>query len=239
MNSNNPGRILLAIEEKYRQLFETVSDAIYLLSETGKIIDANQGACICLGRKKEEIIGLAISDVDKNISVDKFLYFWDKVPFDTPKRYESTHKTKNNDLISVEVIGQKFKIENTTYYYYVARDITKRQKAEKGLKESEERFRNLMENVDAVAVQGYGLDGTTQYWNKASERLYGYTSQEAIGCSLLDLIIPPEMRLAVAQEMRQMAESGQPIPSGELLLMHKDGSRIPVISHHTIVNLAR
>ena len=35
-----------------------------------------------------------------------------------------------------------------------------------------------MENVDAVAVQGYGFDGTTQYWNKASERLYGYTQQE-------------------------------------------------------------
>jgi len=103
--------------------------------------------------------------------------------------------------------------------------------------ESEERFRNLMENVDAVAVQGYGLDGTTQYWNKASERLYGYTQQEAIGRSLLDLIIPPEMRDAVTEEMRKMVETGQPVPSGELLLMHKDGSRVPVLSHHTIVRV--
>ena len=123
------------------------------------------------------------------------------------------------------------------YRQLVARDMTKRQKAEKGLKESEERFRNLMENVDAVAVQGYGLDGTTQYWNKASERLYGYTRQEAIGCSLLELIIPPEMRHDVAKEMRYMAESGRPIPSGELLLLHKDGSRVPVISHHVIVKV--
>ena len=103
--------------------------------------------------------------------------------------------------------------------------------------ESEERFRNLMENVDAVAVQGYGFDGTTQYWNKASERLYGYTQQEAIGRSLLDLIIPPEMRGAVTEEMRKMVETGEPVPSGELLLMHKDGSRVPVISHHTIVKV--
>ncbi len=103
--------------------------------------------------------------------------------------------------------------------------------------ESEERFRNLMENVEAVAVQGYGFDGTTQYWNKASERLYGYTQQEAIGRSLLDLIIPPEMRGAVTEEMRKMVETGEPVPSGELLLMHKDGSRVPVISHHTIVRV--
>ncbi|WP_462270144.1 ATP-binding protein [Desulfobacter sp.] len=107
----------------------------------------------------------------------------------------------------------------------------------KHITESEERFRNVMENVDAVAVQGYGLDGTTQYWNKASERLYGYTRQEAIGCSLLDLIIPPEIRNDVAEEMRNMAETGLPVPSGELLLMHKDGTRVPVISHHTIVEV--
>ena len=107
----------------------------------------------------------------------------------------------------------------------------------KKLKESEERFRNLMENIDAVAVQGYGPDGTTQYWNKASERLYGYNRQEAIGRNILDLKIPSEMKGDVAKAIREMAESGQPIPSGELLLMHKDGSRIPVISNHAIVKV--
>ncbi len=107
----------------------------------------------------------------------------------------------------------------------------------KQITESEERFRNVMENVDAVAVQGYGFDGTTQYWNKASKKLYGYTRQEAIGRSLLDLIIPPEMRDDIAEEMRKMAETGRPVPSRELLLMHKDGSRVPVISHHTIVEV--
>ncbi|RPJ81595.1 MAG: PAS domain S-box protein, partial [Deltaproteobacteria bacterium] len=118
-----------------------------------------------------------------------------------------------------------------------ARDITEQKRAEKALQESEERFRNLMENIDAVAVQGYGPDGTTQYWNKASERLYGYKQQEAIGCNLLDLIIPSEMKDYVAKAIREMAESGRPIPSGEVLLMHKDGSRVPVISHHAIVKV--
>jgi len=116
-------------------------------------------------------------------------------------------------------------------------DITDRKQAEQKLKESEERFRTLMENIDTVAVQGYGPDGTTQYWNKASERLYGYTRQEAVGRNLIDLIIPSEIKDDVAEAIGEMAESGKPIPSGELLLMHKDGSRVPVISHHAIVKV--
>nr|WP_320193642.1 PAS domain S-box protein [uncultured Desulfobacter sp.] len=224
-------------EKKYHQLFETISDAVYLISDKGKIIDANHGACTCLDRKKGDILQLHIDDVDQKVSIEQFLSFWDEVPFNTPKRFETIHKTGNGDLISVEVIGQKIRFENTTYYYAVAKDITERQKTEKFLQESEKRFRNLMENVDAVAVQGYGFDGTTQYWNKASEKLYGYTQQEAIGCSLLDLIIPPEMRDFVTEGMREMAESGRPFPSGELLLRHKDGSQVPVISHHVIVEV--
>jgi PAS domain-containing protein len=67
-----------------------------------------------------------------------------------------------------------------------------RHKLDQRLKESEERFRNLFQNVTSVAVQGYGVDGSTLYWNQASENLYGYTAQEAIGRNLLDIIIPPE-----------------------------------------------
>ncbi|MCF8077419.1 MAG: PAS domain S-box protein [Desulfotignum sp.] len=137
-------------------------------------------------------------------------------------------------LLSSTPVNLKDKSKGVTF---TALDITERKQAEMALKESEERFRTLMENIDAVAVQGYGPDGTTQYWNKASERLYGYSQQEAIGRNLLDLIIPSEMKGAVVEEMREMAESGQPIPSGEMLLMHKDGSRVPVISHHAIVSV--
>jgi two-component system cell cycle sensor histidine kinase/response regulator CckA len=103
------------------------------------------------------------------------------------------------------------------------------------LRESEEHYRNLLQNNPAIAVQGYGMDGITTFWNQASERLYGYTASEAIGRSLLDLIIPPEMRVGVSQAIRQMAETGQPIPAAELSLMGKDGSRVSVFSSHSLV----
>jgi PAS domain S-box-containing protein len=82
------------------------------------------------------------------------------------------------------------------------------------------------------------IDGTTTYWNHASEIIYGYTSQEAIGKNLLDLIIPPEMRENVQQAIKCAAETGQTIPAGEVVLMRKDGSRVPVYSSHALLKPA-
>ena len=116
-------------------------------------------------------------------------------------------------------------------------DITARKQAEAALQESENRFRNLFKDIPSVAVQGYGEDGTARYWNEASERLYGYRADEAIGRSLLDLIIPAEMHDGVREAMRGMFETATPIPAGELSLLRKDGSRVDVFSSHAYVHV--
>jgi PAS domain S-box-containing protein len=103
------------------------------------------------------------------------------------------------------------------------------------LKESEERLRLLLQHVPSVSVQGYSIDGTIQYWNDASEILYGYTAKEAIGKNLVDLIIPPEMQDGVRKAIAFMGETGQPVPASELSLMRKDGSRVLVFSNPSIV----
>jgi diguanylate cyclase (GGDEF)-like protein/PAS domain S-box-containing protein len=119
----------------------------------------------------------------------------------------------------------------------VMTDITERKLAAQALQESENRFRTILQDVPTIAVQGYAVDGTTQYWNSASEKLYGYSAQEALGRNLLDLIIPPEMRSAVQQAIQHMAETGQTIPASELSLMRKDGSRVTVYSSHSIASI--
>jgi len=102
------------------------------------------------------------------------------------------------------------------------------------LQESEQRFRTLLQDVGSVAVQGYHADGTVFYWNKASEALYGYTSEEALGQHLCDLIIPEAMRPQVYAAIDTMTRTCQPTPAAELSLRHKDGSEVVVYSSHGV-----
>ena len=109
--------------------------------------------------------------------------------------------------------------------------------AEEALRESEQRFRSLFQDVAAVAVQGGGTDGTVRYWNHASERLYGYSAEEAIGRNVLDLILAPEERAAAEQELRRMGETGQALPARENERVRKDGTRVLVMSSHVVVRI--
>lgn len=102
---------------------------------------------------------------------------------------------------------------------------------------SEARFRKLFDDTDAMSIQGYSADGTVVYWNAASEKIYGYSAEEALGRSLYELIIPPPMRDEVRGAVAWMFEHQQGIPPARLNLQHKDGSTVPVFSSHTVVTL--
>jgi PAS domain S-box-containing protein len=116
-------------------------------------------------------------------------------------------------------------------------EIAERKRAEEDLKKSEERFRNLFQNVPNVAVQGYGPNGVVLYWNRASERLYGYTASEAIGRNISDLIIPPELRDETERDIARATETGRPPPAGEQWRLKKDGSRVPVFSSCSLIRI--
>ena len=113
-----------------------------------------------------------------------------------------------------------------------------RRKAEATLLESEARFRNLMDYIPGVSIQGYRPDGTVVYWNKASKKVYGYTAREALGKTLEDLIIPPDLRPLFRESLKaadKIKKSGEFMPPGEVMLLHKDGHPVPVYSIHTAV----
>jgi len=113
-------------------------------------------------------------------------------------------------------------------------DITAQREASLMLRASESRFRRILQDIDGVAVQGYRLNGSVSYWNRASEVLYGYSAEEAHASTLFDLIIPEFMRDAVRAGVAAVSEGGD-IPNGELELMRKDGSLVPVYSSHTVL----
>lgn len=101
---------------------------------------------------------------------------------------------------------------------------------------SDERFRELIDAIPNIAVQGYDHELICRFWNGASEQLYGYTAAEAIGTSLLELIIPASMRDLVIQATSDMLATGQAIPSAELELQDKQGRPVHVHSGHVLLH---
>jgi len=116
-------------------------------------------------------------------------------------------------------------------------DITEEKIAKESLEATEKRFEELFDKVTNLSVQGYSADGEVMFWNQASEELYGYTKEEAMGQKLTDLIIPEEMRPFVEKSVAEMIATGKHHPAEELELQRKDGSKVPVYSNHTILKL--
>ncbi|MBF2098706.1 MAG: EAL domain-containing protein [Gloeomargaritaceae cyanobacterium C42_A2020_066] len=126
-------------------------------------------------------------------------------------------------------------IHQANLYHQAKLELEERLRIEQALKQSEQRFRNLFENTPEIAVQGYDKNRQAIYWNRASEKLYGYCQDEAIGQKLEDLIIPPHMRQQVIEDIERWLDGGEPTPASELSLMRKDGSAVEVYSSHIML----
>ena len=93
----------------------------------------------------------------------------------------------------------------------------------------------LFDTVDTIAVQGYDEERRVIYWNKGSELLYGYTSEEALGQKFEELIIPESMCKLVIEQHYDWLNNGKEIPASELTLRHKNGGDVCVFSSHVLL----
>ena len=143
-------------EQKYRHLVQTASDAIYLISENGRISDVNAAACSMLNRSREEILNLDISGIDPNFSIEAFFDFWEKTPLSEPRVFETNHLHKDGSLVPVEVSGQKFYVGENVLFFGIARNISDRRQAEVEKEKLESQLRQAMK-MEAVGRLAGGV----------------------------------------------------------------------------------
>jgi PAS domain S-box-containing protein len=111
-------------------------------------------------------------------------------------------------------------------------DITDRKQAEEKLKESEEKYRNLVENSkDTITI--VDLQGNIIFANKVAEQLTGYSLEEGIGMNLRDFIAPEYLSQSLMR--LQEAIEGEMVPYFETAVRRKDDTIVPIeTSGHVI-----
>ena len=135
-------------EVKYRNLFESSRDGIFILDLDGKFIDMNSTAYTRLGYTKEEMLTLHISTLD-------YPEFAPRVP-ERMKQirergfavFESAHLRKDGTAMPVEVNSRLIEYEGRTVYLSVIRDITERKQAEQALQEKTRQLEDLTRDLE-------------------------------------------------------------------------------------------
>jgi len=107
----------------------------------------------------------------------------------------------------------------------ITRDITKRRQYEEAIRESEEKYRSVVERAnDGIAII---QDGILKFGNRRSLEILGYTPQEIMDTPMSRYVHPDELPRVLARYKRRMA--GERVdPVYETALLHKDGRRVDV-----------
>lgn len=232
---------LQASEQAFSQTFDHAAAGIAHANANGQLLRVNQHFARMLGYSPAEMLNMSFQQITHPEDLDHDQQQFSQLLQQLIPSYtlEKRYFTKSGNVVWVKMAVAKAPDTGDAPPYFIAvvQDISAQKLAEQQLFESELRFRTLLDNAPQISVQGYDQYGITIYWNRASELIYGYSKEEALGRSLLELIIPQEAHAEVRRAIAYMAEHAKPIPAEELTLKRKDGSLISVFSNHAVVKL--
>jgi PAS domain S-box-containing protein len=215
-------------ERLYRMLVEQALDyALFLLDPNGNIISWNRGAERIKGYRAEEIIGLP------------FTVFY------TPEALERNWPARELELAALhghfEDEGWRVKKDGSRFwanvvisalhdpagrllgYSKITRDLTERRRAEEALRESEERFRLLVEGVTDYAIYMLSPEGLITSWNSGATNIMGFAQDEVINTHFSRFYVEHERTMKPAEELETARRVGR--MENEGWRVTKDGRR--------------
>jgi two-component system, cell cycle sensor histidine kinase and response regulator CckA len=222
---------LLQANSEMRVMFQSIPDLLFTLDYSGKILDCKTGSSVDLYLSKEQLIGKMIENVPPQRVGNMFL----------EAIYEVQQK---RELVSFEY---SLSLHGQTNYYEarlmpllenqiiaIVRNITAGKEAEQALRESEEKYRTLVENINVGIyrstndVLGYFMQA-----NPAMVKIFGYSSiDEFLEINIAELCRDINDRKSFMQEIDRNGF----VKNRELNMKKKDGSNIVVsctaISHY-------
>ncbi len=214
-------------EAKYRALVENADDAILLTDLSGKSIYKNRAYLKNLGFEEGEE---AQAEKAAKIHPDDLSSVKDKGRELFKTGYStSEYRVKHHNGSWVYRHAKSSLMYDSSHQPYailsIIRDITERKKAEEALK-----FQADLLNHVGQAIIMVDNNRTIRFWNKAAEKLYGYSEEQALGQKVTELLggTLPEEEAEVSKKL-MAGESW----STEASAKNKDGSVLPIILNRT------
>ena len=217
-------RAATALQEKasrYRTLMNACRDGIAIINQDHLVVEANQRFAEMLGYGPEDVTRLHTWDWDVGMTEAEIrANFADLTK--TNKMFETRHRRQDGTIYEAEVSASGARVGDTPLVFTVSRDITERRQNEKALRESEQRYRLLVNTIPAVVFKGYP-DWSVDFFDDKIEALTGYPKAAFDNRRLKwsDLVLEadqPEAKRIFTQALKTNRAYVQ-----EYRIKHKDG----------------
>jgi PAS domain S-box-containing protein len=213
-------------ELTFRRVFEHAGVGIGVVSQEGKILDANSSMQEMLGYSREEIVGLPIAVVSHpdDVSASRLrlqeLVAGETTTYRLTKRYLRKNGSVFWGRLATTLIPANE--DGPSCVIGLVEDISVQRAAEEALRGTSQTLQTL---VDASPLAIYTLDaeGRVRTWNHAAERMFGWSAAEVIGHDLPS--VPPEEMEAFRRSLRDVI-AGEPLSGYQVQRRRQDGHTI-------------
>jgi PAS domain S-box-containing protein len=207
----------------FQQLFDNSPDAILMTDTNSKVIQANRGSEVLFGYSNEEVKGqslteLIVPEVDVQEASDSF----QRILGGEVIRKESVRRRKDGSLVDVSIIAYPIHSNDKLIGLYgVYSDISERKQAEEALRQSEEKYRTILEEMEDAYFE-VDLGGHFTFVNNSVCRDLGYSREELIGMSYKGFTVEEDIE-SVFQVFNEVYQTGVPNKGFPWKTIRKDG----------------
>ncbi|WP_171038092.1 sensor domain-containing diguanylate cyclase [Aquibacillus sediminis] len=213
-------------EMRYKSLFDYNQNASFVLDMEGHFVNGNHAAERTLGYSKKELIGSSWIPLVKKSELPKTTEHFSKVMEGSAANFETIIMSKEGREVHLYINAAPIIVKNEiTGVIGVAQDVTQQKLAEKELKESEERYRQLIELYpDGLYVHDH--DQILYVNDRAVELLGGENKQQILKKSIIDFL-PDEKQHEIRLKLKTILYEGYPSPkSTEIEFITLTGEKI-------------